>query len=208
MPEPAKTEEELLARLPKNIWIQMPGTEDATPEVAEPENIPTPQTHAQTPPAAAPKPAAETPKAPPAPVVPQEPVRVAPIAEWPAEPVRRRPPAVPPAPAAAEETATDKKGKRRGGKKAAVKEPKAPAAKKRSGRGKKPKVGESDVELGTQVGTSEIQSLIEEPKVRIAEEPALTRTGDRHLATDEPVDPESLRTVSSRRDLDHVPDED
>jgi hypothetical protein len=77
-------------------------------------------------------------------------------------------------------------------------------------RGKKAKAEDPDVSLGTSVEepTKEIGGTAEEPKVRIADEPALTRDGDRHLASDEPVDPQSVRVVKSRHDIDHVPEED
>ena len=132
-----------------------------------------------------------------------EPVRVAPIAEWtPEAPVRKR--AAKSSATAKDEPAAAKAKK--GGRKVAAK----PVAKKTtaSRRGKKAKAEEADVSVGNDVAepTTQISEGVEEPKVRIADEPTLTRDGDRHLATDEPVDPESMRVVKSRRDLDEVPE--
>lgn len=196
--------------LPSNIWIQMP--EDNKPEQApqpgQPQQpqapaAPAPQASV-TKPVAAPVPRPVVPVQPPAPPKPAVPVAAAPIADWPQEQpvIRKRPPILTPNPADQETS------KKRGGKKTAAKkvdEKKSAKDKKATGKSRSKKklaVDDADVNGGP-VG--------DEPPVRIApiaDGDAIVRVaGDKHLATDEPVDPDAIRRVNTRRDLDHVPEE-
>lgn len=98
---------------------------------------------------------------------------------------------------------------------------KAPAAKvvpvkaAAKGRSRKKKAGEPDIAVGPVVEDADVDSPRvrigdddEVGKVRIADEIPVTKSGDRHLATDEPVDPETVRKVNVVRDLDHIPEEE
>ena len=157
-----------------------------------------------TKPVAAPVPRPVVPVQPPAPPKPAVPVAAAPIADWPQEQpvIRKRPPILTPNPADQETS------KKRGGKKTAAKkvdEKKSAKDKKATGKSRSKKklaVDDADVNGGP-VG--------DEPPVRIApiaDGDAIVRVaGDKHLATDEPVDPDAIRRVNTRRDLDHVPEE-
>lgn len=155
----------------------------------------------------------QPPKAPRLIEAPQSTVR---IAEWTEVPPAKRPAkaktaVAAKAEAARSEAAKDAKGKRSARKPAAkAAAPVAkPTAKKPVRRTKKGGgVEDANISLGTDVDapTESIGMAADEPKVRIAEVPTLTSSADKHLASDEPVDPETLRVVKSRRDLDHVPD--
>ncbi len=160
-----------------------------------------------------------------------EPVNMAPIADWDSMPVVRRrtkaaasakevaPVAEQPKEQPAE--AAEAKPKKRTTRKTSAtkssttrkttKSTKSTTAKKTTTRrSKKAKVDEPDVSVGAEVEqpTDEISPVVEEPKVRIADEPTLTRDGDRHLASDEPADPEAVHVVKTYRDLDNVLDSD
>ena len=196
--------------LPSNIWIQMPG--DNAPEqpqqTAQPQRPPQPTTPAAhvevTKPAVEPVPRPVVQAAPPAPPKPAEPVALAPIADWPQQQpvIRKRPPILTPNPA------DEAKGKKRGGKKVAAKK----AEEKKPAKGKKA-TGKSRGKKGAAVNDADIDggSVTDEPPVRIAPiadgDTIVRVAGDKHLATDEPVDPDAIRKVDTRRDLDHVPEE-
>jgi hypothetical protein len=183
--------------MPTNIWIQMPGDDtsagDVEPEVPPVQQTPAPSEEPSlfnapaTPKAeVASKPAVQAKQPEPVRVEPE--VKPAPIAEWVEEPrIRRRPPT--PTPASPADEAKPAKGKRTTKKAAAPKATKATATKSRSRKKKAEAEGE-------------------EPKVRIADDLPVTKVGDRHLATDEPVDPEAVRKVHAPRDLDQIPEED
>ena len=197
---PARSQEELLRRMPTNIWIQMPGAEDSPTPATAPTAAPIAESKVPQIPPAMPRPVVArpapvaTPTPPPAPVPSERPaviVKAAPIAEWPqAAPVRKRP--AKPAPAAeAEESKSGKAG-----------------AKKTTRKAKAPAVAKAKVSRSRSKKKAGDDTPQEEPRVRIADAVSVTKSGDRHLATDEPVDPEAIRKVSVARDLDHIPEEE
>lgn len=116
--------------------------------------------------------------------------------------IRKRPPILTPNPA------DDEKSKKRGGKKTAAKK----VVEKKPAKGRKV-AGKSRSKKGAAVDEADINGgpVGDEPPVRIApiaDGDAIVRVaGDKHLASDEPVDPDAIRRVNTRRDLDHVPEE-